>query len=287
MAQRIAQSASAASGGTSSGILRKKDNLSDLEILKKLLDHYAPSKKIALSLRILKIKISVSVFLLACLVISIVTFLTLKISLHTLPALFLAIALGSLPLFYLKLHFKRYLQRFSEYLPSALSIISSAIKVGHGLDMAIQTVAKTAPYPVDEEFQTVIGEMKFGLTLPDAMNNLYDRIKSEELKIFVTGISIHQELGGNLSEILDNLEKTIRDRFALMREINTLSAQGKFSSWVLFAIPFALAGLYRWKSSELFLDYVHSGFGQLTLMICVVLQTIGFIGIRMVVNLKD
>lgn len=284
---RIVQSASPSTGNFSSDLLKKRDNLSELDVLKKLLTQYAPSKEIALNLRTIKLKMSVSVFMMVCILIFIFSFSALKIVIYPVLALVLSLILGAAPLYALKILHKKYLAKFSEYLPNALSIISSSIKVGHGLDSAIEAVANTAPYPVNNEFRTVIAEIKLGISLPVALENLYDRVRSEELKIFVTGISIHQDLGGNLSEILDNLEKTIRERFALLREIDTLSSQGKFSSWVLFIIPFALVGIYMWKSQAIFFEFVHSGFGQTIIWVCLGLQIFGFIGIRQVVKLRD
>ena len=268
-------------------LLKKKDNLSELNAIKKLLSRYEPSKDIALLLRTAKVKISVAAFLLIGAVLFIVSFNVLKISLNPLPAFLIALPVGFLPTLYLKMARKHYLRKFSEFLPNALSIISSSIKVGHGLEAALEAVAKTAPYPVSEEFQTALGEVQLGITLSNALENLYDRIKSAELKIFVTGISVHQDLGGSLAEILDNLEKTIRERFALLREIETLSSQGKFSALVLFLIPFVIVGLYMWGSREMFLTFVKSPYGKMIVWACVGLQAIGFLGIQRVVRLKD
>lgn len=287
MRQRITQSTSGSVSNFNSDILKKKDNISDVELLKKFLNLYGPSKKIALMLRVLKMKISVSAFLLVCIIASIISYFWLETYIPKIVALIISILLGVTPLIFLRFSYKRYMSKFSEYLPNALSIISGSIKVGHGLETAIESVSKTAPYPVNEEFRTIIAEMKLGVSLSDSMTNLNSRIQNDELKILITGIAVHQDLGGNLSEILDNLEKTIRDRFALLREVNTLGAQGRFSSWVLMAIPFALVGLYMWKSGEIFFEFLHSFFGQAVITVCLILQIIGFIGIRYVVKLRD
>ncbi|OIO37897.1 MAG: hypothetical protein AUJ72_03765 [Candidatus Omnitrophica bacterium CG1_02_46_14] len=276
-----------AAGASDSPLLKKHDNLSDLEIVKNILRRYEPSKKIASLLRTLKIKISVSILFLICILLFILTFTVLKSKAPIILAFLGALFMGGSPLFVLNFLHKQRLAKFGEYLPNALSIISSSIKVGHGLQAAIEGVAKSAPHPVCDEFNTVISEVQLGLSLPEALDNLYARIHSPELKIFVTGLSIHQDLGGNLSEVLDNLEKTIRSRFALLREIDTLSSQGKFSAWVLFSIPFALIGIYLWRTHDLFMSFARSGYGQTVLWICFSMQIAGFIGINKVIKLKD
>ena len=283
--QRIASASSNESIEASQ--IKKRDNFSEFEILKKLLNQYSPFHKIAHTLKLLKFKISVSVFLLISILAFVFVWIIFKYFSNSFIAFAAAIISLFAPLYYLRVMRKRYIARFAEYLPNALSIISSSIKVGHGIEAALEAVAKTAPHPVCDEFQALMNEVQLGITLSTAMDNLYNRINSVELKIFVTGIGVNQELGGNLSELLDNLEKTIRDRFAILREVDTLSAQGRLSSWILMAVPFVVVGLYMWKNGAVFTDFVRSSYGQNVLMVCFVFQTVGFLGVRQIIKLRD
>ncbi len=265
----------------------KKSHLSDVGTFRNFLSRYALSDEIFQLLKRADLKISVSLFLLSCLVLGLFSFAYLQTLMPKFFALLLACGVAYLPYYYLKFRNKRYILKFEEYLPNALSIISNSLKVGHGLEAAITAVAETAPYPVSKEFETLRAEMKLGTPLQTAMQNLYERIKSPELQIFVTGITIHQDLGGNLSEILDHLEKTTRERFALKREIKALSAQGVMSAWVLFSMPIAASLIWFFADPKILFNYARSDGGKFAIIASLVMQAVAFLWMRQIITLKD
>ncbi len=269
-------------------ILKKGERVSEIEAFKQLLIQHGIADKIALLLKTSKYKISVSVFLLICIVVSLLTFSFFYVTVRGffVPML-LALFFGLTPLLYLIYRRRRYLKKFGEVLPDALSALSSSIRAGRSLESAIDVVAQTAPYPAREEFETVRGEVKFGVPIERALENLYERIRNPELKILVTGISIHRELGGNLSEILDNLERTIRERFAIIREIDTLSSQGRYSAWVLFAVPLALMFIYSKSDPITFTRFIQSDLGSKMIWLTIILDVLGLLWIRRLVRLHD
>ncbi len=279
--------ASTSSPAARSTEVRKKELFSDIEILKGLLKRYKISDKIAVLLNTIRLKISVSVFLCLCLVMGLVCFLLFQLWLSPLVALAFAIFFGLIPYLYLRHRRKRYLAKFAQGLPDALSIISNSIKAGHSLEVAIEMVSQSASYPVSEEFGIARAEMRLGIPLPRTLENLDKRINNNELKILITGISIQQELGGNLSEILDNMEKTIRERFAITREIGTLSAQGKYSAWILLLIPLGLIAIYLKSNPKLFIHFINSSYGGTVLWLSLACDVVGFIWIRYIVKLQD
>ena len=267
--------------------LLKKENLSEVEALKRILSQNELPAKIEVLLRTAKLKISVAVFLLICIVLTCLFFILFQAWAHPLLAGFIALCIGSAPISYLIYRRKRYLTHFAEGLPNALSAISSSIKAGRGLEISLEVLAKTSPYPVGYEFGLACTEMKLGIPLAKALNNLYKRVGNPELKILITGIAVHQELGGNLSEILDNLEKTMRERFTILREIKTLSAQGRYSAWVLFVIPVALIALYIRNNPDQFFQFINSSSGGSILWISLALDLAGFIWVQRIVRLRD
>jgi tight adherence protein B len=119
--------------------------------------------------------------------------------------------------------------------------MARALRSGHGLTMAFQTVADELPAPVSEEFQQVCDELKFGNSFHDALSKMPERINSSDLSFFVLGILIQRETGGNLSDLLNSLSSTVRDRLKLHGKVRTLAAEGKFSGILLGTLPFALA----------------------------------------------
>ena len=280
------------SGGSHHGLafptsIEKKPYIGKVKAFQNVLSGYEFTQKIADLLRRSRLNVSVSLFLLSSFSLGICS---LALSIHFLRAFFaipFAILMGFVPFFYLRWRSNRYLLKFTEYLPNALSTIKNAIKVGHGLEAAIEAVVQTVPYPVSDEFRTVQTEMKLGQSLEVALQNLYQRIQTPETKIFVTGVNIHEELGGNLSEILDNLESTVRERFALQREIKALSAQGVMSSYVLCAVPFVMTAVWFFNDPAALKEFVYSQAGKTGITIAIFCQLTAFLWMRRVIQIKD
>lgn len=265
----------------------KRQNFGDTAALTSLLSRYDLSREVAGILTLLKIKLSVFVVLAGCAGIGIATFFFFSSMMNVIVASAIAAAAGYTPLIFLRWLHKRYIRKFTLMLPDTLSILHRAIKAGHGIETALNVVVQSTPYPVNEEFKKAIGEMQLGLSLQNALLNLYRRMESEELKILVTGIAIQQELGGNLSEILDNLEKTMRERFALDREVKALSAQGVMAGWALAGICFLLMGFTFMSDKETFIAFLGSLTGKISLSVSLGLQAVGFFIISKMVKVKD
>lgn len=265
----------------------KKHYFSEVDAFNKFLSRRAFAHKIDDMLKRARMPISVSLFLLSCLTLGMLTFMILRNPMGPLYAAPVATSAAFAPYLFLKWRERIYLKKFAEYLPNALSVISNSIKVGHGLEAALEAVARTVPYPVSEEFQTVRAEMKLGQPLQVALQNLYERIGSVETKIFATGVAIHEELGGNLSEVLTNLEHTIRDRFALAREIKVMSAQGILSMWILTAAPLVLTAIWLFNAPEALFAFAASEGGRMGIGLAVVCQSVALIWTRQIIRIND
>lgn len=267
--------------------VEKSHRISHIPLVREKLSQIKKSAEIAELLRRFNSKLSVSTFLALVAGLFIVTWMVLEPYLPFPFPIAVALVIASAPVIFLKIKNQKYIQKFEEYFPDALSIISNALKVGHGIEPALEAVAKTAPYPVSVEFQRVRAEMQLGQTNQAALKSLHNRIKLDEVKIFVTGLSLHDELGGNLSEILDNLEFIIRDRMALKREIASISAHGKSTAKVLFGAPLVVSAFYIRSSSDTFLQFMNSDFGQTTLWIGFFMQVVAFFWIKRIIRISD
>lgn len=268
------------------GNLRRQQRYSDIEPLQEIFAKQAFSEELALIFKRSGYKISLSAFFLLHISIGSVAFMIINFYLPLLPSAGLAALCLYFPFFLLRKKSREYVEKFSEHLPDATAIISNALKTGQSIERALENVGRNAPFPVSVEFQVLAGELKLGLPIEEALKNLYKRIKTPELKVFITGISIQQELGGNLSEIMENLEKTIRERYALQREIKVLSAQGIMSMWVLFCLPFAFAGVWAIADRSILTEYVTSSFGARLITFSVFIQMIAFVWMRKVVRIE-
>jgi tight adherence protein B len=142
--------------------------------------------------------------------------------------------------------------RFGTQFPNAIDIIVRSLRAGHPVPVAISMVARELPDPVGTEFGIVADEITYGADLETAMRNLAYRVGQEDLPLFVTAVAIQGSTGGNLSEILENLSKVIRDRFKMRRKVKALAAEGKFSALFLSGLPIAIFFMIRYVAPEFY-----------------------------------
>ncbi|MBI1203642.1 MAG: type II secretion system protein F [Rhodopseudomonas sp.] len=142
-----------------------------------------------------------------------------------------------LPILVLKMLRSRRQKKFSAQFPDAIDIIVRSLRAGHPVPVAISMVARETPDPVGSEFGIVVDEITYGADLETAMRNLYFRVGSDDLPLFVTAVAIQGSTGGNLGEILQNLSGVIRMRFKMRRKIKALAAEGRASALILSSLP--------------------------------------------------
>src|SRR5256885_5056592 len=130
--------------------------------------------------------------------------------------------------------------KFAAQFPDAMDIIVRSLRAGHPVPVAVGLVAQEMPDPIGTEFGIAADEITYGADVETAMRNLSFRVGQEDLPLFVTAVAIQGSTGGNLSEILENLSSTIRQRFKMRRKIRALAAEGKFSAFFLSGLPVAI-----------------------------------------------
>jgi tight adherence protein B len=178
------------------------------------------------------------------------------------------------------------LKRFEEQFPEALDLLSRAIRAGHAFQTAMGMVADELPDPVGSEFKRTFDQQNYGLPLRDALNELADRLKLLDVRFFVTAVLIQRETGGNLSEILDNLAHVVRERFKIRRQVRVHTAHGRFTGYVLLALPAALAMVLSFINPEHMQTLFREHMGQTMLMTAIVMQTVGYFWIRQVIKIE-
>ena len=201
------------------------------------------------------------------------------------PLLF-AIAGLVLPTLYL---FRRRISRFKKFeeqFPEALDLLSRAIRAGHAFQTAMGMVADELPPPVGPEFRKTYDRQNFGLPLRDALNELTERVSILDVRFFVTAVLIQRETGGNLAEILDNLAQVVRERFKILRQVRVHTAHGRFTGYVLLALPAALGVALVFINPDLMRLLFQERMGHMLLAGAMVLQTVGFFWIRAVVKIE-
>ena len=131
---------------------------------------------------------------------------------------------------------------FNKQLPDTITLIANALRAGSSFLQAIELVVRESRPPISTEFGRVIREVNLGLPFDQALENMVRRVRSDDLELMATAISIQHQVGGNLAEILDSIAFTIRERVRIKGEIRTLTAQQRLSGYVVGFLPIGLAG---------------------------------------------
>jgi tight adherence protein B len=208
------------------------------------------------------------------------------LQLHLAAAPVLAGTLSLLPLAWLMFRRSRRLNGFAKQLPDALELISRALRAGHSLASGFNLVSEELLPPISTEFSRVFEEQNLGIPLPEALNNMTDRIPNLDLKFFATAVILQRQTGGDLAEILDKIGHLVRERFKIWGQVQALTGEGRISGVVLLGLPPALF-LAVWRLNP---EYVTPLFtdplGRKMLMSGLAMQTFGALVIRKIVNIK-
>ena len=193
---------------------------------------------------------------------------------------------GVLPLFWLMFRRGRRMKKFAAQLPDALELIARALRAGHSLGSGFQLVADEMSEPISKEFQRAFDEQNLGVSLDESLDSMTDRMPNLDLKFFCTAVVLQRQTGGDLAEILDKIGHLIRERFRIWGQVQALTGEGRLSGIVLLALPPALF-VAVWKLNP---DYVSVLFtdpmGKQMLIGGIVMQVLGALVIRKIVNIK-
>lgn len=175
--------------------------------------------------------------------------------------------------------------KFEEQFIDALEMISNGVRSGLSLMQALETVVNEMEDPLSYEINLVIQSTRIGVPLATALNNWAERINSPDLDIFVTAVIIQNQTGGNLSEILETLAQTIRERFKIQRQIKTLTAQGIASSYILTGLPVFLITALMFIQPETMRVLYTTTYGLILSGFIIMMITIGSVLVRKIINI--
>jgi tight adherence protein B len=196
-------------------------------------------------------------------------------------------ALGfALPFIVLKVKRGKRMRAFEEQFPEGLDLIARALKAGHAFATGLKMVADEMPDPVGPEFRKTFDEQNFGLPLKDALDNLTHRMPLLDVRFFSTAVLIQRETGGNLAEILENLGHVVRERFKILRQVRVYTAHGRFTGYVLLALPAVLCIALSFINPEHMNLLFRERIGQYMLMGALGMQTIGYLWIKQVIKIE-
>ena len=206
-----------------------------------------------------------------------------------LPLLLAAIAAGFtgwIPFTVLKMRRSRRIARFEESFPEAIDMLGRAIRAGHPLSAGIQMVGQESGEAVGSEFRRLFEQQRFGVPFADALMGMVDRVDLVDVRIFATAVLVQREVGGNLAEILDNISTMIRARFKIRRQLRTYTAQGRMSGIIVGVMPFVVGvAFYALNPAYVRVLFDHP-LGRFMLVFAIIMQIVGYLWIRKIVNIE-
>jgi tight adherence protein B len=176
--------------------------------------------------------------------------------------------------------------RFAEQLPDNLQVLSSALRAGHSFVGALSVVVNDAPEPAKTEFSRVVADEQLGVPIEDALRVVVERMDNRELEQVALVAALQRETGGNTAEVLDRVTDTIRERFELRRTVQTLTAQGRLSRWVLTLLPVALLAVITLVNPGYIGILYHSLAGKILLVMAAISVSAGSVVIKRIVDIK-
>jgi len=202
------------------------------------------------------------------------------------PISVLGVIIGAgAPFFYIYQKRKVRLGKFEAQFPDALEFVARAMRSGHAFSVSLEMLHREFQAPLGQEFRRTFEEQNLGLPLEVALERLGKRVPLLDVQFFVSAVLLQKRTGGNLASLLENLAYLIRERFKLRGRIRAVSAHGRISGLVLSMIPLAVAVLMFYTNPDYILFFLDDPDGQVMMAVCIVLQLLGFISIRKVVDI--
>jgi tight adherence protein B len=199
---------------------------------------------------------------------------------------FVGVVFAVLPVFWLMFKRKRRLAKFASQLPEALELVARALRAGHSLAAGFRLVASETSEPIGSEFGRVFEEQNLGIPFEEALEALTERVPNLDLKFFATAVILQRQTGGDLAEILDKIGTLVRERFKIWGQVQALTGEGRLSGIVLLALPPALfVCVYRMNPDYLMLLFTDD-LGKKMLIGGVLMQLLGALVIRKIVNIR-
>jgi tight adherence protein B len=205
---------------------------------------------------------------------------------HIIAALGCGVGVVLLPIMAFGFVRRRRMAKLSNQLPDVFEMMSQALRAGHSLPGSIQLVHEQMPAPIATEFGQVYHEQNLGLKIEEALQSMAQRVDSLDVQFFVTAVVIQRQTGGDLAEVLDNISGVIRERIELQGLVRGLTAEGRLSGWVLFALPFIVLGASLYMNPQYAGVLFEDPRGKIMMMVAAGMQLMGLAMIRWIVNIK-
>jgi tight adherence protein B len=287
---KAGQTGTRRAGGTTSGggLVRDEAPLSGIAALDRVL--HKSGKVSEPARRLLQragLSITVGTLVLLCAVAGLAGYaVVLMVTRLWFFALFVGGLTAVLPIGVIRFLAKRRVGQFEEQFPEAIDLLSRALKAGHAFTTGLSMVADEMADPVGSEFKLAFDRQNYGMPMADALRSLGDRVPLLDARFFVTAVLTQREAGGNLSEVLDNLAAVIRERFRVKRQVRVVTAHARMTGWVLVMLPVGLALVLVYLSPQHMSVLWTDPTGVRMVTGAIILQVIGSLIIRKLVDVE-
>jgi tight adherence protein B len=266
--------------------ISRDDSIGGHPFINRLLSSLNFIKQFDRTLRQADLQITVSRLLAFCFLAGWMAGLAAYTLMNSVFAILVALLAASLPIFHVSRKRKKRLLRFNAQLPDTLDLLSRSLAVGHAFSESLNQVASEMPDPISAEFRIAFEEQKLGLSTKVALDRLTERVPLPDLSLCVTAMNIQRETGGNLAEILEKVGQTIRERFKLMEDFRTMTTSARGSAWILCALPFGIILLMTALNPTYMAILLQDQRGHYMLGAAAILQFLGIVTIRKILNIR-
>ncbi len=197
-----------------------------------------------------------------------------------------AICCGMLPISWVLWRRKQRLKAFASQLPDAMDMLGRALRAGQSLSAGFGLIAREMPDPIAKEFGRVFEEQNLGVGVEESLRDLTERVPNLDLKFFATAVILQRQTGGDLAEILDKIGHLVRQRFQIWGQVQALTGEGRLSGVVLLALPIFLFFVVYYLNPDYMMVLFTDPLGKKMLAGAIVMQIIGALVIRKIVNIK-
>lgn len=198
----------------------------------------------------------------------------------------LVIVGAAAPIAYVRYKHQKQLSKIDKQLIDAVAIICNSIRAGMSFQAAMQSIAEDMQPPISKEFARVSRETKLGMPLETSFDRMIIRTGNKDLELICNAVIIQRQIGGNLADVLDNISSTIAERIRLRGEIKTLTASGTLSGYIIGALPIFILLILMFINPDYINMFFTTTAGRIMLIISAVMETIGFLIVRKIVNIK-
>ena len=269
------------------GTLLREQRYSNIALLDQMIGRRSWAEREAAELTRANVPLRVGEFML---IRGAITLVVLLVAWTLTKSLLIAAPLA-VPCFFLPRLWLKHLQnkrrrKFEDQMVDAIQLLASTLKSGYSFLQGMEAVAREMPAPISEEFDLLIKEIAVGARADDALLRMVERVRSQDLELVVTAIMIQRTVGGELAGILENIARTVRERQKILRDVQTLTAQQRWSGYIIGALPVVLLVTINFVNPSYSGELLNTPHGRVMLGIAFLMEMMGFFMIRKIIAIE-